>query len=90
MAILLPMNSHHTQIVSRSAASTWGKAYKAFLLSHNENLVLKIAPLLILIGTPEILASNLIPIVGELADVGDFSLLLLVVVRTFQAVQKYK
>jgi hypothetical protein len=69
---------------------TWGQAYKSFLLSRDENLILKIAPVLLLFGTPEVLVGNLIPIVGELADLGEFGLILLVLLRTYQAVRRYK
>lgn len=69
---------------------SWQEAYKVFLLSKNESFLLKIAPLAVLLGSPEIIASNLIPIVGEIADVGGMGLTLVIVLRTLSAVQKYR
>jgi hypothetical protein len=70
--------------------SSWMKAYKAFLFSRDESLILKIAPIALLIGSPEIIASNLLPVIGEVADVGGLGLAFLVAVKTFTAVQKYR
>lgn len=69
---------------------TWPAAYKKFLLSRDENLLLKIAPIALLAGSPEIIASNLIPIVGEVADLGGLTLTAVVIVRTLAAVRKYR
>lgn len=79
-----------TNVIQTDHANGWGKAYLAFLKSRNENLILKIAPLLLLFGSPEIVLSNIIPIAGEVIDVGGVSLTLLVLVRTFMAVRKYR
>jgi cytochrome c oxidase assembly factor CtaG len=84
------MESTHAYVTPNSATRTWGKAYKAFLMSRNENLVLKLAPLLMLLGTPEVIACNLIPVVGEIADLSEISLIFLIVVRTLHAVRKYR
>jgi len=62
------------QPVSHTPKRSWPQVYKSFLLSSDEHLFLKIAPLAILLGSPEIIASNLIPIVGEFVDVGGLSL----------------
>lgn len=69
---------------------TWGEAYRQFLMSRDESLILKVAPLLLLFGAPEILMSNLVPVVGEVADVGTFGLFVIVALRTVAAVRKYK
>ncbi len=69
---------------------SWLSAYKAFLLSQDESLILKIAPLALLAGSPELIASNLIPVVGEVLDVGGIALTSVVALRTLAAVQKYR
>ena len=69
---------------------TWLAAYKSFLVSKDESLLLKVAPLVILAGSPEIIASNLIPFVGEVLDLGGFALSGIVALRTLAAVQKYR
>lgn len=69
---------------------SWPRAYASFLLSRNENLALKLAPLALLAGSPELLASNLLPIVGEVLDIGGASMTLLVIFRTLSAVKKYR
>lgn len=71
------------------AKRSWGQAYKTFLQSKDESFLLKIAPLILLVGSPEILVSNLIPVVGEFVDLGGFGLTAIVLLRTFVAVQKY-
>jgi hypothetical protein len=68
----------------------WIEAYKNFLLSPDENLILKVAPVLLLIGFPEVLASNIIPGLGEIVDLGDMTLTILVLARTVSAVRKYR
>ncbi len=70
--------------------NSWGVAYKRFLLSADESLFLKIAPLFLLLGSPEILISNLIPVVGEVVDLSALSLAILVVLRTWHSTRKYR
>ncbi|GEM_PF-5044540 len=84
------MNHSNVAITPTHNKRSWPQAYKAFLLSKNESFILKIAPIVILLGTPEVLAGNLIPVVGELVDFGGLGLTLIVVVRTLLAVQKYR
>ena len=69
---------------------SWFNAYVAFLLSKDENLFLKVAPILIIAGSPELVLSNIIPVVGELADVGGIGLISIVAFKTFRAVKKYR
>jgi hypothetical protein len=69
---------------------SWPRAYAAFLLNRNENLVLKLAPIVLMAGSPELLASNIIPVVGEVIDIGGASMTVLVVLRTLSAVKKYR
>lgn len=76
----------HSQDTSRS----WGQAYKAFLLSPDESFLLKIAPIAIALGAPELIAATIIPVIGELTDLGGFGLTALVVIRTLVAVNKYR
>ena len=76
--------------VLHSGAKSWVKAYGSFLRSRDENLILKVAPILLVIGSPEVIVSNLIPVVGEALDLGTFTLTALVAVQTFRAVRKYR
>lgn len=69
---------------------SWPKAYKAFLLDPKQSLVLKFAPLAILAGSPEIIISNIIPVVGEILDIGGVTLSVLVAAKTYHAVKKYR
>ena len=69
---------------------SWPSAYRAFLLDDKESLVLKLAPIALLLGTPEVIASNLIPVVGELVDVGGLTLTALVLFRTYLAVRRHR
>ena len=81
------MQGSHTQPQTKRS---WATAYKAFLLSKDESLILKLAPLFILLGTPEVIVSNLIPVIGEIADIGELGLLTIVAFRTYMAMQKYR
>lgn len=73
-----------------SSAHSWFQAYLTFLKSRDENLILKAAPVLLIVGSPEVLVSNLLPFVGETLDIGTFGLTALVLYRTFRAVRKYR
>lgn len=61
-----------------------------FLRSRDESLILKAAPVLLIVGSPEVLVSNLLPFVGEALDVGTFGLSMVVLYRTLRAVRKYR
>lgn len=74
----------------QSAGRSWVSAYLRFLRSRDENLILKIAPLLLIVGSPEVLVSNLLPFVGEALDIGTFGLSMVVLYRTARAVNKYR
>lgn len=69
---------------------TWPQAYKAFLMDRHESFFLKIAPIALLVGSPEIIASNILPVIGEVADIGGLTLAAVVAVRTYHAVKRYK
>ena len=79
------------RITTPTAASrSWAGAYKSFLLNRQESIFLKIAPIAIILGSPEIIASNILPVIGEVVDVGGITLTAMVVVRTYNAVKKYR
>jgi hypothetical protein len=78
------MGKDSTQTIS------WPSAYKAFLLDKNESTLLKIAPLAIIFGAPEIVVSSIIPVVGEFIDVGSLTLATIIAARTYSAVRKHR
>lgn len=78
------------QTTASKTKRTWGQAYKSFLMSSDESIVLKAAPLAIILGSPEVLASNLIPVIGEIADVSGLSVAAMVAYKTYKAVKKYR
>ena len=80
-------NSLHPQPTTQRS---WPAAYKAFILDRHASFLLKIAPIAILIGSPEIIVSNIVPVVGEIADVGGLTLTAIVAFRTLAAVRKYR
>lgn len=80
----------HTINNSQTAQKSWMMAYRSFLMSRDENMMLKIAPFALLLGSPEIIISNLIPVVGEVVDVGSITLSLVVAYKTYNAVKKYR
>jgi hypothetical protein len=69
---------------------SWPNAYKAFLLDKNESTLLKLAPLAIIFGAPEVIVSNIIPVVGEFVDIGGLSLASIIAARTFLADRKHR
>ena len=69
---------------------SWLQAYGRFLMSPQESFILKIAPLAFLIGAPELIASEFIPIVGEINDLAALVIALLVAARTIRAVNRYR
>lgn len=68
----------------------WFRAYQRFLLSRDESLVLKLAPLALIGVLPEELLSNLIPGIGLLDDFGYIVLLAFVIYKTFTRVNAYR
>jgi uncharacterized membrane protein YkvA (DUF1232 family) len=82
--IIVPYNA-------RSEVSTsWTQAYKRFLRSRDESLTLKIAPLALLGLLPLDIISNIVPLVGELDDIGFLIALVIVAGRTYNRVRKYR
>jgi hypothetical protein len=79
--------AHHAQGTHQRS---WLSAYGKFLLSSQESLILKIAPLAFLIGAPELIASEFLPIIGEISDIGAIVVAAIVVVRTMRAVSRYR
>lgn len=69
---------------------TWGAAYRRFLLSRNEPLLLKIAPLALIGILPPELLSNLIPGIGFLDDAGYVVLLIVIAYQTLTHVSRYR
>lgn len=80
---------HHTSDTNISKKSYFA-AYRSFLFDKDELLFLKIAPLLLIIGSPEIVLSNLIPVVGELLDVGGLTVTMIVVFKTLQGIKRHR
>jgi hypothetical protein len=74
---------------SKPRNRSWAQAYLAFLFSPRESLVLKVAPLALVLGAPEIIASNFLPVVGEVSDVTELVLWVIVILRTISAVNRY-
>jgi uncharacterized membrane protein YkvA (DUF1232 family) len=73
-----------------SSSKGWGRAYVRFLLSRDENLLLKIAPLALIGILPVDIISNVVPFVGEIDDIGFVVALLFVAGRTLHRVNKYR
>jgi hypothetical protein len=90
------MNSQITSITPRERHTpganqrSWLAAYGRFLLSPQESLILKIAPLAFVIGAPELIASEFLPVIGEISDIGAIIIAALVVVHTARAVKRYR
>jgi uncharacterized membrane protein YkvA (DUF1232 family) len=70
--------------------ASWTQAYWSFLRSKNENMALKVAPLALLGILPIDILSNLIPLVGELDDIGYILALAVIIARTSNRVRKYR
>jgi len=70
--------------------ASWSKAYKRFLLSGHESLLLKVAPLAMIGILPFDIISNLVPVIGELDDIGFIIVLAVVAFRTYERVRKYR
>ncbi len=88
--ILINMKYTPTLAYGPRAKQGWMYAYMAFLRSKDETFLLKIAPVLLLLGTPELVAATLIPVVGEIVDFGGISIALFVAFKTVVAVRKYR
>ncbi|CAN5431421.1 hypothetical protein BH10PAT3_BH10PAT3_0690 [soil metagenome] len=84
---MMQSNAMSSQAQTRRS---WASAYKSFLISREESLILKIAPLILLFGSPEIIASNIIPVVGEIIDIGSFGIVVTVAYKTIKSVRKYR
>ena len=80
----------NNELTLRIAKISWPKAYLKFLLSKDESVILKIAPLALAGILPLDVLSNLIPLVGELDDLGYIILLAAVVIKTLKQVNKYR
>lgn len=70
--------------------TSWLHAYKLFLLDKDESFILKLAPLILILGSPEVIVSNHLPVVGEVIDVGALSVTALVIFRTYSAVKRHR
>lgn len=68
----------------------WLAAYRQFLFSREENFVLKVAPIALLLGSPELVVGSFLPVVGEVSDLTAAILWVIVIARTMQAVRKYR
>ncbi|GAC1386428.1 MAG: hypothetical protein NVS1B7_5030 [Candidatus Saccharimonadales bacterium] len=68
----------------------WFAAYTAFLADKQESTILKLAPIALLFGSPEIIASNVIPVIGEIVDFSALSIAVVVVVRTVMALRRHR
>jgi len=69
---------------------SWSKAYMRFLLSSDESLMLKIAPLAMLGILPFDIISNIVPLLGELDDLGYLIALAFIIVKTADRVRRYR
>lgn len=86
------MSKTQLQNTSRSKPqeSGWFAAYKQFLLSKDESVTLKLAPLALAgILPPEIL-TNAIPVLGLVDDIGFIIATVIVIVKTRQRVKRYR
>ncbi len=81
---------HNNELAIRLAKSSWLKAYAKFLLSKDESVLLKIAPLALAGILPFEILSNLIPLVGELDDLGYVIMLSFVIYKTLKQLNKYR
>lgn len=68
----------------------WWDAYKRFLFSKQESIMLKIAPLALIGILPEEIITNVIPGLGLFDDAGFCILASVVVVRTLIRVNHYR
>jgi hypothetical protein len=66
------------------------RAYLRFLLSRDESVLLKAAPLALVGALPIDLLSNIVPVVGELDDLGYIIVIVVVTLRTLNRVNKYR
>lgn len=73
-----------------SLKASWAKAYLRFLLSRDENAVLKIAPLALIGVLPLDVLSNVVPVIGELDDVWFTIVVTIIAARTIQRVREYR
>ena len=83
------MINHEISGRATSEPRSWLAAYVSFLRQKGD-FMLKVAPLALILGSPEVVASNLIPVVGEVADIGGLVLAATVAYRTLQAVREQR
>jgi len=84
------MQSQITTPTQQPVTRTWLQAYLAFLFSPKENLILKLAPLAILFGAPELVVDSFLPVIGEVSDLTALILTIIVVGKTLAAVHRYR
>ncbi len=84
------MSSQITQLDPEVTTRTWPRAYFAFLLSPKESLVLKFAPIAIVLGAPELVIDSFLPVIGEVSDLTALILTIIVAVKTIVAVGRYR
>jgi uncharacterized membrane protein YkvA (DUF1232 family) len=82
--------TQNNELALRVAKNSWPKAYMRFLLSKDESIVLKVAPLALAGILPFDILSNIIPLVGELDDLGYIIMLTVVTYKTLKQVNKYR
>jgi len=75
---------------SGQTKSSWTRAYLRFLTSKDESLMLKVAPLALAGLLPVDILSNIVPVVGELDDIGFLVVLIVVAIRTGNRVRRYR
>jgi hypothetical protein len=68
----------------------WLTAYKRFLFSREESVLLKLAPLALIGILPEEILSNLIPGLGLLDDAGYVVIVAVVLYKTVTRVNRYR
>ena len=69
---------------------SWSSAYIRYLKDPAESTVLKILPLIMLGLLPEIIVSNLIPVLGIAEDTTGILATSAVLYRTYRAVQRHR
>lgn len=80
----------NVQVRPSDAKARWLTAYRRFLLSRNEPLLLKIAPLVLVGILPPDILTNLIPGIGFLDDAGYVVLVAYTVYQTITRVNRYR
>ena len=68
----------------------WSSAYIRYLRDPEESILLKILPLIMLGLLPEIIVSNLIPVLGIAEDTTSILATSAVLYRTYRAVRRHR